>query len=442
MAIFQGLSDSELETLNRVASIRFIQPADYLLREGDTDQSVFVIIDGQVKVFKMINGTQKELAVLTAGDWIGEISFTRKIPRTASAIAMTHTHAMVLDTASLIFLEDHTQLNILKQLNDLASERISNIVMNEKRIEDENEYYKIRHQKLIDYITAIHENDKLGLNKSDAFKRMIQSHPCLPLFHSALTAKLITGEATQQDVAELLKTDPCLHAYTLKLVNECKLNDKPVPDISQAMIVLGMAKLYQLIRSENISQTAPLAAVFTDIQTSSIGISCISHELSTQTKIGSPALLLSVGLLHDIGSYFLELLKAGVLSDPLPITSADSAIVGAFLLRMWNIPETICRCIELQRFPEFCPPVHLPEEYRDQLAIMYVSRLCYKFLRGWTANDLPTIFWNDYIDYLGWENLSVAQLMASKILPCLIRKKESFPELFARILNSYLETMA
>ncbi len=441
LSIFEGLNESELDSLNKMASILNVQPADYLIKEGDTDQTVFVIVDGEIKIFKEQNGKQKELATLTDGDWIGEISFTKKIPRTASAIAAKHSRVIALNMASLDVLEDRTQLYILKQLNDLASERINQVIVNEKVMADRSELFENKYSLLIDYISSIYEDDKIELNKSETIQRIIKENTSLPVYPSESGLKLVSNQAAPNEISEMLKTDPSLLALVLKKINEDPGTDKPISDINHASIILGMAKIFQFIKEENISRTMPDTQVFKEIYSHSIGISCITQELSQALKIGNPRLMFTLGLLHETGNILLGLLKDGCLTENLFIISIDQSRIGSLLLQSWGLPEEIWRAVEFQSYPEFSPPEKLPDELRDSLSILYISHLSYRHFRGWTEKDLPTMFFEEYKKIFGWDNLPLDEIIKTKVLPCLTGKINSFPEPFKKVLNSYLQAI-
>jgi CRP-like cAMP-binding protein len=84
LAMFEGLSEKELNTLYNLATIKRLQAGEVLIKEGDTDQTVYVVLDGQIRIVKDMQGRAKEISTLREGDWIGEIAFTKQIPRMKS----------------------------------------------------------------------------------------------------------------------------------------------------------------------------------------------------------------------------------------------------------------------------------------------------------------------------------------------------------------------
>ena len=83
--IFSDINERDLRTLFTLSEIKALAPGEVLIREGDTDQIAYVILKGEFKIVKDMNGQAKEIAVLHSGDWVGEVAFRKKVPRTASA---------------------------------------------------------------------------------------------------------------------------------------------------------------------------------------------------------------------------------------------------------------------------------------------------------------------------------------------------------------------
>ncbi|HET6452237.1 MAG TPA: cyclic nucleotide-binding domain-containing protein [Spirochaetia bacterium] len=66
-----------------------------LIREGEIQQKIFWILEGQVFVTRRMGDKYKVLATLGAGELIGEMSFFDKSVRSATVIAKGDVHALV-----------------------------------------------------------------------------------------------------------------------------------------------------------------------------------------------------------------------------------------------------------------------------------------------------------------------------------------------------------
>ena len=442
LSIFEGLSENELNSLYNVASIKNVQHGDFLIKEGDTDQTVFVILDGKIKILKEVGKQQKGIATLSEGDWIGEISFTKKVPRTASAMAMENSRVMAINIATLDVLEEKTRLYILKKLNDLASERINQLIISERETADKNRQITDRNSQLIEYISSINERNKVSLSQSKMIQRIVKGLSALPVYPGELAAKLINGLISPDEISKMIQSDPSLLALTLKKVNSPDFGfDKQFTDIKNAVVLAGTSKIYKLITDMNIKHTMPETQFFMDIYCHSVGISNIAFELSQVSKIGIPPQLATIGLLYEIGNSIVGLINEGKLIKGALIGSIDQARLGSLLLKSWGLPDIIWQAIELQSHPEFSPPDKLPVGLRETLALLYISDLCYRVLRGWIEKDLPTMFLDEHKRLFGWEGMTLEDIVKKCTLPGLVKKIETFPDPFKKVINRFVQAI-
>ncbi len=65
-----------------------------LIREGDIQQKIFWIIEGEVYITRRLGDKYKVLATLGRGELIGEMSFFDKSVRSATVIAKGDVHAL------------------------------------------------------------------------------------------------------------------------------------------------------------------------------------------------------------------------------------------------------------------------------------------------------------------------------------------------------------
>ncbi|MFP3853592.1 MAG: HEAT repeat domain-containing protein [Anaerolineales bacterium] len=86
--IFEGLDPEDLHRIAEIADERTIPEGDYLCREGQLEDELYLIVEGQVSVTKEANGSQKELRRIGAGQPIGELAILASQPRSASVRAI------------------------------------------------------------------------------------------------------------------------------------------------------------------------------------------------------------------------------------------------------------------------------------------------------------------------------------------------------------------
>lgn len=90
---FKGCTRRQVEDIAKLVSSRHLSSGDVLCRQGDFETDVFVLVDGEASV--EING--KQVAVVGAGEVVGELSMEKGGHRTATLTASTPLHVLVLD---------------------------------------------------------------------------------------------------------------------------------------------------------------------------------------------------------------------------------------------------------------------------------------------------------------------------------------------------------
>jgi CRP-like cAMP-binding protein len=76
--------------------------AELICREGDSSAEMFVIRRGSVRVFKASPRGELDLAVLSKGDFFGEMSVLEGLPRDASAQALGEAEVLVMTAGALL----------------------------------------------------------------------------------------------------------------------------------------------------------------------------------------------------------------------------------------------------------------------------------------------------------------------------------------------------
>ena len=74
---------------------------DVIFTEGTSGDWIYVVISGQVEIFKMVRGRKIVVDILQRGDLFGEVSFVDKKPRSAGARALEDVNLGVFDRSFL-----------------------------------------------------------------------------------------------------------------------------------------------------------------------------------------------------------------------------------------------------------------------------------------------------------------------------------------------------
>ena len=75
VAIFKDLDDGELARVAEVCRNQEFQSGEYIFREGEPGNRLFLIVEGEVRISRTIPGSGEEaLAILKPGALFGEMS--------------------------------------------------------------------------------------------------------------------------------------------------------------------------------------------------------------------------------------------------------------------------------------------------------------------------------------------------------------------------------
>jgi CRP/FNR family cyclic AMP-dependent transcriptional regulator len=124
MPIFGALREDTLECLLEGAASVQRPAGSCFFREGDREQSVYVVEQGRVQVQKAWNGRPWALHQLGVGDCFGEMALLDLAPRSASVCALDDpTRAIEFGAAALQRLFEHDaeqfallQMNIAREV--------------------------------------------------------------------------------------------------------------------------------------------------------------------------------------------------------------------------------------------------------------------------------------------------------------------------------------
>jgi CRP-like cAMP-binding protein len=102
VALFEGLNHPQLRRVASIATIQRFSVGSYLFHEGDPSGAMYVLVEGKVRISKMVPGIGEEaLAILERGQYFGEMAVIEDTPRSADAIAHTTCEVAVIERDKL-----------------------------------------------------------------------------------------------------------------------------------------------------------------------------------------------------------------------------------------------------------------------------------------------------------------------------------------------------
>lgn len=102
-----GLSPDTAEAIARIATIQRLDADETLFNEGDVDNSLFVLLSGELKLTRVASQSEVHLGIVGPGDFLGDLSFLDAGSRQATAQAGTvPTVVAKIDPLTLLLTAD------------------------------------------------------------------------------------------------------------------------------------------------------------------------------------------------------------------------------------------------------------------------------------------------------------------------------------------------
>ena len=132
---FSFMNEAERKGLLDTGILYLFNTGEPIIREGDLDRSVYIILDGRVRVSTTDHKNEEfELAVLGPSEFFGEISFLTGKPRSSSVAALESCVLIEFTHANLEELaKEH--LIIKKTLSEYCQDRLADL--KKKRAQDQ-----------------------------------------------------------------------------------------------------------------------------------------------------------------------------------------------------------------------------------------------------------------------------------------------------------------
>ena len=107
VAIFKDLGDDELNFFAEVCKEQEFQSGEYVFREGEAGNRLYLIVEGEVRISRTIPGSGEEaLAVLKPGSLFGEMAVFDRSERSTDAISNGGTKVLTINRADFEMVLD------------------------------------------------------------------------------------------------------------------------------------------------------------------------------------------------------------------------------------------------------------------------------------------------------------------------------------------------
>jgi signal transduction histidine kinase len=179
---FPGITLDEVEELIAFSEIREY-PADIVIcQEGALEDTFYLILDGEVRVSKMINNMETRLLkTLRLGDFFGEMALIQNVPRTATVKSVTPLVVLEINKEAFNRILKHSSSvsialvrEISRRLRENDTMAIEDLRMRARELADA--YQKLAEEEVIrrDLLTNLAHLLRTPLMSAGGFLQLIQ----------------------------------------------------------------------------------------------------------------------------------------------------------------------------------------------------------------------------------------------------------------------------
>ncbi len=421
-----GLRDVDLATLYSVRPIRVRESGTHLFTAGDPVGAVHLLVKGEIE---LQDGTGATIMEVGAGDWIGSLDCGSSGRYACSAVTRGPASVLTLDREIFDGIGDELRLRLLAQLHTQEHARMLRIVARSGAL-------AVRNQALVETLYRSRAAADTGFSRSEAVAQVIQKVPRLPVSTATLLHKLFDENSSHAEVVELVKSDPSLTSTLLRAINSPLYGlQHKIDNVNHAVTLLGFDGVHQLVLAESMRKSLPETPRFLEIYHRALETSQLAFATAQATGVGHPAELSTIGLLHEVGSVVLELLKTQNPRLEGLLATMDSAGLGAELLRAWNLPERLCKTIEFRHYPEFALPEHVPVDVVKNVAVLHLANRFHSSIHAGAGGEQGP-FVEAYLAELGLADVSEVDLFHYRVKPRLLARAQNLPRTLAAALSS------
>jgi HD-like signal output (HDOD) protein len=427
--ILADLTEQDRVDLYKRGRSRKYQQGEIIGEHLPTLSSLYLVINGCVRLSASVHGGVYDID-FPANHIFGLLSAKHGTRLSFSLMAKESTTLMEVSAPELMSLPERlidilyanvnrTLLNTLGTLLTIISDA------------------EMRQQHFIEYIGKT-EAQRRRVVSSSFVTEVLAKIPKLPSYTHDLLLRLNDEHVSTEEIVKTIQNDPSLAGRILKSVNSAYygLSGK-IADIYHAVVYLGFQNVYQLIVQQGINSILPDEQEFHEIQIKSSVVAILSQEIAVLSKRPSPMISATIGLLHNLGTIVIALLKRKNPHLCEVFALMDEAAIGATLLRNWGVPDKISAVILHQHQPEYTPPALVDPVYQHDLATLYLAKVCSGMLLG---IDIPSmIFGKEYLALLDLQACDMTQLYRHAIVPALVKNHRKYPDTIRQILRQTLE---
>lgn len=137
---------------------RIYKAGKEIFSEGDFGRELFIIIKGEVEIFRIVDEKKRTLTILKDGDIFGELAVIDKFPRSANAVAIKDTIVLAVNSSAFesVILANQDFTKKIIRLLSARLRKTNDIVL--------SIYQKDREEKVISALNSFYNLELLSKN--------------------------------------------------------------------------------------------------------------------------------------------------------------------------------------------------------------------------------------------------------------------------------------
>lgn len=204
----------------------------------------------------------------------------------------------------------------------------------------------------------------------------VKKLPALSGSVARLWALAKDDRAGASDFERVIRPDPALTANLLRVANSAYFGLRcRAESVRQAVALLGVKRVCEVATSASFAPVIPARLPGYEVDaasfwTHSVAVAVFSEKLAKELAVGSPELLFTAGLLHDIGKLvvgafvaeeqgeILKRVRAGTsfVEAERQVLGTDHCALGAMVAQEWSLPPAVGGVARWHHRPGETPP--------------------------------------------------------------------------------------
>ena len=205
----------------------------------------------------------------------------------------------------------------------------------------------------------------------------VKSLPSIPRVYQEIMSQLELPSSSLQDVGKIISQDPAMTAKILQLVNSAFFGlGGHISDTGEAATRLGLDVIKALVLSVGIfsqfdeKKVKDKAFSIDKLWRHSLKVAALAKRIALAEKVEKKVVdeCFLAGLLHEIGVLILQYnysdeyseCRSLSISQDIPLYQAEQEIlgtthaaVGAYLLGLWSLSDTVVEAVAFHHNPKF-----------------------------------------------------------------------------------------